>query len=315
MASQIMQEIAEIEEEVEFFQKSQIEAQDLKEFLEILKEKELEEKVSELEKKIKEKELEVFLSGKYDRNDAILQIFAGAGGVDAQDWVAMLLRMFQKYAENKNFEVEKLDQSFGEGVGPEGRAGLKSVTLEIKGKLAYGTLKRETGVHRLVRISPFSAKKLRHTSFALVEVLPKLKEKDIKDIEIKPEDIKLDTLKASGPGGQNVNKRETAIRVTHLPTGIVVNAQSERSQVRNREKAMDILYAKLYQKQKEEQESRLKKIKGENVSASWGNQIRSYVLHPYQQVKDLRTEVELKDVEAVLNGNLDEFIKQEIKLQ
>ncbi len=314
-AGQIMQEISDLSQEINFFQEIDKEADDLEELSDILdQEEEIEEKIGELERKVREKERETFLSGKYDKNNAILQVFSGAGGVDSQDWAFMLLRMFQRYAEKKGFQVNKIDQSFGEGVGPEGRIGIKSAVLEIKGKNAYGLLKKETGVHRLVRISPFSAKKLRHTSFALVEVLPQLGEKEKKDIAINSEDIKIDMLKASGPGGQNVNKRETAVRVTHLPSGIVVNSQSARSQLMNREKAMEILYAKLYQKQKEAEESEIKKFKGGDVSASWGNQIRSYVLHPYKQVKDLRTEIEIKDPDYVLDGNLDEFIEAEIKL-
>ncbi len=310
-----MQEINNLSAEINFFQETAKELKDLKELSKIMiEDSELEEKIDNLEKKVEKKELEIFLSDKYDSNDAILQIFSGAGGVDSQDWAAMLLRIFQRYCEKNNFQISILDQSFGDGVGPEGRVGIKSVVLEIKGRLAYGILKKETGVHRLVRISPFSAKKLRHTSFALVEVLPKLKEKDKKDIEIKPEDIKVDTLRASGPGGQNVNKRESAIRITHLPTNIVVSSQAERSQLMNRQKAMDVLYSKLYQKQEEQEKSKIKEIKGENISASWGNQIRSYVLHPYKLVKDLRTNIEIKETEAVLDGYLDPFIEAEIRL-
>ncbi len=311
-----MQEIDDLLKEISFFKKSEEEIKDLKEFSQFLEQNtEIEERINDLDKKIQEKELEIFLSDKYDRNNAILQVFSGAGGVDSQDWASMLLRMYQRYAEKKGFQAVVLDQSFGEGVGPEGRIGIKSAVLEIKGKLAYGYFKKETGVHRLVRISPFSPKKLRHTSFALIEVLPQLGEKDKKDLEIKPEDIRIESLKASGPGGQNVNKRETAVRIIHLPSNIVVGSQSERSQLMNRQKAMDILYAKLYQKQKEKEQLELKEIKGDSVSASWGNQIRSYVLHPYKQVKDLRTNLESKDPESVLDGELDEFIQKEIKLK
>ncbi|MDD5606539.1 MAG: peptide chain release factor 2 [Candidatus Pacebacteria bacterium] len=315
-AGKIMQDINDLSQDIKFFQEIEKENKDLKELYQLLDSgEELQQRINELDKKIKDKELETFLSGKYDKNNAILQIFSGAGGVDSQDWATMLLRMFQRYAEKKGFQTTVLDQSFGEGVGPEGRIGIKSAILEVKGKPAYGLLKKETGVHRLVRISPFSAKKLRHTSFALVEVLPQLQEKDKKELEIKPEHIKIESLKASGPGGQNVNKRETAVRIIHLPTNIVVGSQSERSQLMNRQKAMDILYAKLYQRQKEKEKAELKQIKGDNISASWGNQIRSYVLHPYKQVKDLRTNLEIKDPEYVLDGNLDEFIKQEIRIK
>jgi len=235
--------------------------------------------------------------------------------VDAQDWATMLLRMFERYCATKGFTTKVLHQAFGEAGGPEGRIGTKSATIEIKGPYAYGFLKKETGVHRLVRISPFSAQKLRHTSFALVEVLPELEKKDEKEIEVKPEDLKIETFKSSGPGGQYVNKRESAIRITHLPTGIIVSSQSERLQGENRDNAMKILYAKLYQLKGEEQEKEIKKVKGERVSASWGNQIRSYVLHPYKLVKDLRTDVETSKTDEVLDGELNDFIEAEVKLK
>ena len=274
---------------------------------------ELKDKYDKLEKAIGKQEIKTFLSGKYDRNNAILEIFSGAGGQDSQDWATMLLRMYEKYCAKKGFEAFVLHQSFGEGGGPEGRIGIKSVTLEIKGNYAYGILKKETGVHRLVRISPFSSQKLRHTSFALVEVLPEIKERDI-EIEIKPDDLRVDTFRASGPGGQYVNKRESAIRITHLATGIVVSSQTERLQGKNKENAMKILYAKLYAFQESQHAKKMKEIKGSAVSASWGNQIRSYVLHPYKLVKDLRTQVETSNAEGVLDGELDEFLEAEIKL-
>jgi len=242
-----------------------------------------------------------------------MEIFSGAGGIDAQDWATMLLRMFKRYCERKAFQVKVIHQSFGEGGGPEGRIGTKSATLEIKGSYAYGFLKNESGVHRLVRQSPFSAKKLRHTSFVLVEVLPEVGKKEQEEIKIKPEDLKLDTFRSSGPGGQYVNKRESAVRITHLPTGTIVSSQSERLQGLNKDKAMKVLYAKLYQLKEAERKKELKEIKGKTVSASWGNQIRSYVLHPYKLVKDLRTGVETSDVEEVLDGDLDKFIEKEIR--
>jgi len=276
---------------------------------------EIDEKaVDILEKKIKKEEFKTFLSGKYDKGSAIMEIYSGAGGVDAQDWATLLLRMFERYCQRKGFQVKVLHQSFGEGGGPEGRIGTKSATLEIKGQYAYGFLRGESGVHRLVRISPFSSQKLRHTSFALIEVIPEIGRADQKEIEIKPDDLKVDTFRASGPGGQNVNRRESAIRITHIPTGIVVSSQAERSQLQNREKAMEILYSKLYQLKEAERKEKIKEIRGEAVSASWGNQIRSYVLHPYKQVKDLRTGTESKDPDKVLDGELDEFIEAEIKL-
>jgi peptide chain release factor 2 len=270
-------------------------------------------KISLDEKGIAELELKTFLSGKYDKNSAILEIFSGAGGQDSQDWATMLLRMYERYCVSRNFKTSVLHQSFGEGGGPEGRIGTKSVTLEIKGKYAYGFLKKETGVHRLVRISPFSAQKLRHTSFVLVNVLPEIT-KDDTEIIIKPEDLKVDTFKAGGPGGQYVNKTESAIRLTHIPTNIVVSSQSERSQMKNRDNAMKILLAKLYQLKEEAREREMKEIKGDLISASWGNQIRSYVLHPYKMVKDLRTQYETSDPDSVLDGKLDEFIEAESKL-
>jgi len=266
--------------------------------------------IEKIEKKIKEKEKETFFSGKYDKGSAMLSIYSGAGGQDAQDWAAMLLRMYLRYCENKGFKVETLDESFGE-VGAEGRKGIKSINLSVGGKYAYGLLKKETGVHRLVRISPFSAQKLRHTSFALVEVLPEIEEGEM---EIKPDDLRVDFYKSSGPGGQYVNKRESAVRITHIPTNIVVTCQSERLQGKNKDRAMKMLYSKLYQHNLEKQEKEMSEIKGEKISASWGNQIRSYVLHPYKMVKDLRTDIESTQPDRVLDGELDDFIDAEIKI-
>jgi len=226
----------------------------------------------------------------------------------------MLLRMYERYCQKKGFQANILHQSFGDSGGPDGRIGTKNATLEIKGNFAYGFLKKETGAHRLVRISPFSAQKLRHTSFVLVNVLPEIRENDV-EIKIKPEDLRIDTFKASGPGGQYVNKTESAIRITHIPTGIVVASQTERLQGKNKDNAMKILYAKLYQLKEEKKEKELKEIKGDAISASWGNQIRSYVLHPYKMAKDLRTQYETSDVENVLDGDLESFIEAELKLK
>jgi peptide chain release factor 2 len=301
-AIKISQELSQLQTEI-------IEFAQLKEELKKLDDS---KKIEDFEKKLKQKELQIFLSGKYDKNNAILQIFSGAGGIDAQDWTTMLLRMFERYCHKKGFQIKILDQSFGEGVGPEGRIGTKSATLKIKGLYSYGFLKKESGVHRLVRQSPFSVKKLRHTSFALVEVLPELGKKEQEEIKINSEDLKLETFRSSGPGGQNVNRRESAVRIIHLPTGIIVSSQSERSQGLNRAEAMKILYAKLYQLKKDERQKELKEVKGKTTSASWGNQIRSYVLHPYKLVKDLRTGVETSNVEEVLDGELDKFIEAEV---
>ncbi len=274
---------------------------------------EVDKKLQLLAELIEKQEFKTFLSGKYDKNSAILEIFSGAGGQDSQDWATILLRMYEKYCVGKGFKTAILHQAFGEGGGPEGRIGTKSVTMSVNGNYAYGFLKKESGVHRLVRISPFNAQKLRHTSFALVNVLPELKESDI-EIEIKPDDLRIDTFKASGPGGQYVNKTESAVRITHIPTGIVVASQTERLQGKNKENAMKILYAKLSQLKEENRAEKIKELKGDPVSASWGNQIRSYVLHPYKMVKDLRTQYETSDTEGILNGELENFIEAELKM-
>lgn len=303
-AVKVNQEISKLKEESEEFENLEVE-------LELM---ESEEDIRNFENKIKQKELQIFLSGEHDRGNAILSIYSGAGGQDAQDWASMLLRMYLRYCDTRSFKTKILHQSFG-GVGAEGRIGIKSVTLEIKGSYAFGFLKKESGVHRLVRISPFSAQSLRHTSFALVEVLPELGKDIEKEIQIKPDDLQIDLFRSSGPGGQNVNKRETAVRITHLPTKIVVSCQAERTQPANKEKAMELLYAKLYQLRETEKEKEKAKLKGKAVFIEWGNQIRSYVLHPYKMVKDLRTNVETSDTEAVLDGKLDEFIEAELKLE
>lgn len=303
--------MAETEEELEWFKETKKELEDVKELISLIEDdEELEEKLIILSKKINKKEQEAYFNDKYDKGSAILSVFSGAGGQDAEDWAAMLLRMYNRYCERKGFKVVVIDESLGEE-GDE-RKGIKSAMIEIKGKYAYGLLKRETGVHRLVRISPFSAQKLRHTSFALIEVLPEIT--DDKEIEIKEEDLRVDYYRASGPGGQYVNKRDSAVRITHIPTGIVVSCQSERLQGKNKEKAISVLMSKLYSFEKEKQEKELSKIKGDKVSASWGNQIRSYVLHPYKLVKDLRTNIESTQPDKVLDGELDEFIEEEIKL-
>jgi len=245
--------------------------------------------------------------GKYDKGDAVVTIFAGAGGDDAEDWAAMLLAMYQKYAERQKLEFYLIHDNQND------HGGYRNVTFELQGSNAYGKLKNESGVHRLVRLSPFNAKSLRHTSFALVEVIPRFAK--TKEIEIPDEELKVEFTRASGPGGQNVNKRETAVRIVHLPTNLSAHAESERSQAQNRDKAMAILSAKLYKKMEDD---RLKKEKGMYVSKTteieWGNQIRSYVLHPYKLVKDHRTEFETSNVEAVLDGEIDGFLEAEKNL-
>lgn len=256
----------------------------------------------------------MFLSGKYDKLSAILNIQSGAGGRDAEDWSVMLLRMYQRYTQRKNWTSKILDQHFTEGGGPEGRIGVKEVSMEIKGKFAYGLLKKETGTHRLVRRSPFSAKGLRHTSFSKVEVIPRIEETNVAEIKLKPEDLKIETFRASGPGGQNVNRRESAVRITYLPTGIQAASQVERLQGLNRKIAEQIIISKIVAAREKEREKEIEQIKGKKVSPDFGHQIRSYVLYPYKLVRDHRTNVETTDVGAVLNGDLDAFIEAEIKI-
>ena len=244
---------------------------------------------------------EAMLSGDYDNEDAIFAIHAGAGGVDAQDWTEMLERMYLRWMEQNGYKAEILDRSGGE------EAGLKSVTVSVKGDYAFGYLQSEEGVHRLVRISPFDSAKRRHTAFAKVELWPDI-HSDI-HIEIADRDIRIDTFRASGAGGQHVQKNDTAVRITHLPTGVVVQCQNQRSQAQNRDRAMQILRARLFEMERARQEAEMAQLKGENVDAGWGNQIRSYVLHPYQMVKDHRTNVESGNTTAVLDGRLDDFIQ------
>lgn len=317
-AARLVEELSELKKDLEVFEGLKKELIEVQQFSKLAQEdkdlrSELIKKVQSLRNGIKETRLQTLLSGKYDRLNAILQISAGAGGADAQDWATMLLRMYRRYCILKGFKTKVLAHSFGEGGGGEGRIGTKSAILEVKGRFVYGFLKRETGVHRLVRISPFSAKSLRHTSFALVEVLPQLQKTQETQIKIIPEDLRIETFRASGPGGQYVNRRETAVRITHLPTGIKVSCQSERLQGLNREKAMNLLYSKLHYLKVAEEKKTLKKIKGNLASASWGNQIRSYFLHPYRLVKDLRTGIETSDTEEVLDGHLDRFIEAAIE--
>jgi len=315
-AQKVSQRLGDLKEELAGWQKVEQNYLNFKEeFAELEKLEESEEKESlkkglekeffNLEKEIIRQETKTFLGGKHDKGGAMLSVYSGAGGRDAEDWAAMLLRMYGRYAELRGWSASFLHESPGE------EGGLKSATLHIDGKYAYGFLKGEAGVHRLVRISPFSAQKLRHTSFARIEILPDSVEEH--EIEIRNDDLRVDTFRSSGPGGQNVNRRETAIRITHLPTGLVAACQSERSQLQNRERAMKLLRSKLYNLQKEKEAAELQKLKGKTVSAGWGNQIRSYVLHPYKMVKDLRTGMESARPEDVLDGKLDEFIEAELK--
>ncbi len=261
--------------------------------------------LSDLDRQANALEIEAVLGGEYDRNDALVSIHAGAGGVDAQDWAEMLLRMYLRWAEREGFRTDILDESRGT------EAGLKSVTFSVAGEFAYGYLRSEAGVHRLVRLSPFNANQLRQTSFALVEVVPEID--DAETVKIRPEDLRVDTYRSSGAGGQHVNKTESAVRLTHLPTGIVVACQSERSQIQNREQAMRLLQAKLFQRAKEEQSAKERELKGEHKSAEWGNQIRSYVLHPYTLAKDHRTKHETPQVHDVLDGELRPFMEAHLR--
>ena len=268
-------------------------------------EQELESTLHNLEKEMENAKIKTLLSGKYDDYDAIMTLHSGAGGTEAQDWVSMLFRMYKMYAEKTGFKLRVLDLISGD------EAGIKSITFEVDGDNAYGFLKCEKGVHRLVRISPFDANSRRHTSFASVEVMPKIEDKP--NIEIRPEDLKIDTYRSSGAGGQNVNKTESAVRITHLPTGIVVSCQVERSQLQNREMAMQMLYSKLAEKEEQEELEKLAKIRGEIKKIEWGSQIRSYVFCPYTLVKDHRTGYEDSNIQSVMDGNIQEFINEYLK--
>ncbi len=270
---------------------------------------EIREGILVLKKEIKKEEIKLQFKGKYDKNDAIIEISSGAGGRDAEDFVAMLARMYERYAERKNYKRKIISTSYGEAGGPDGRNGIKNIILEIRGDYVFGLLKGDSGTHRLVRKSPFSSAGLRHTSFAQVDIFPKIDE-DSREIIIRDEDIKVDTFKSSGPGGQHVNKRESAVRVTHIPTGITVSSQEGRLQGENKKIALDILKGKLQKIKEEKNEKKIKDSKGEGTGISWGTQIRNYILHPYKLVKDLRTKKETSNVEEVLDGNL-ELIKDD----
>lgn len=269
-------------------------------------EKEFKTKYKKVNKLLEALRLETFFSGKYDRGNALLSIYAGAGGVDAQDWAKMLLRMYLRFCERKGWRAKILDESRG------GEAGIKSVTLGINGYHSYGYLKNEAGVHRLVRLSPFNADSARHTSFALVEVLPEIPPQDV---VIREEDIKIETFRASSAGGQSVNKTSSAVRIKHFPSGLVVQCQNERSQTQNKETALKILRAKLEKLSAEEKGKEKLKARGKHITAEWGNQIRSYVLHPYKLVKDHRTGYEVKNTDKVLDGEIEDFIIKSLKMK
>lgn len=266
---------------------------------------EIEREAEKISLELDQRELSTLLSGQYDRGDAILAIHAGAGGTDSQDWAEMLQRMYLRWAEQNGYETEVIDLTEGE------EAGIKSVTITVKGPYAYGYLKAEKGVHRLVRLSPFDSAHRRHTSFAMVEVLPVIE--DDEDIHIDPNDVRIDIFKSSGAGGQNVQKNATAVRLLHIPTGIIVTCQNERSQMQNRENAFRVLRGRLAAIREEEQEKQLAELRGEYKKAEWGNQIRSYVLHPYQMVKDHRTDYEVGNTQAVLDGDINGFIESYLR--
>ncbi len=306
-AQQVTQKLAALKDRVTRFQELVRAHEDLVVLLALGEEEEDEQvareaagELKKLARQVEKMELEVLLNGPYDRGNAIVSLHAGAGGTEAQDWVEMLLRMYTRWAEEKGYRVAIMDMLPGD------EAGIKSVTFSVTGPNAYGYLRAEKGVHRLVRISPFDAAGRRHTSFASVDVLPEVEE-DV-NLEIKPEDLKIDTFRSSGAGGQHVNKTESAVRITHLPTGIVVQCQSERSQIANRNAAMKLLRAKLLDLEMKKKEAELAALRGEQTEIAWGNQIRSYVFHPYSLVKDHRTGVEVGNVQAVMDGEIDEFI-------
>ncbi len=303
-AQKVMKRLSGLRDEVESFQSLQGRIRDSLELAQLEDEGlqgELERELEAIEKEVNQREFSAMLSGEYDRGNALLAVHAGAGGTDSQDWAEMLERMYLRWAEFHGYKTEILDTTEGE------EAGIKSVTIAVDGPYAYGYLRPEKGVHRLVRLSPYDAAHRRHTSFALVEVLPQVE--DDTAVEINPNDLRIDTYRSAGAGGQNVQKNDTAIRITHIPTGIVVTCQNERSQTQNRENAMRVLRARLLELKQEEQEEQLAELRGEYTKAEWGSQIRSYVLHPYQMVKDHRTNYEVGNAQAVLNGEIDGFIE------
>ncbi len=308
-AQNVLKDITERKDWIEDWHTCREQIEEIEVILELNKDEEdaelaadLKKLIRSVEKDISDLEFRRMLGGKDDSKNAILSIHPGAGGTESQDWAEMLMRMYLRFAELRDFETEIMDYQPGE------EAGLKSVTIEVSGKYAYGYLKPEAGVHRLVRISPFDANKRRHTSFASVFVIPEVDE-DI-NIEINPADLRIDTYRASGAGGQHVNKTDSAIRITHVPTGIVVQCQNERSQHKNKANALKILASKLYQKKINEQKEQMQEYEDAKTEIAWGNQIRSYVFHPYNMVKDHRTNVETSNIQQVMDGDLDQFVER-----
>jgi peptide chain release factor 2 len=309
-----MQELAELKEEVDLWAGLAQRVGDSLILLEMAEAEgdeavmnEMAQEAQELEAELERREFQLLLSGEHDKKDAILAIHAGAGGTESQDWAQMLLRMYLRWAEGRGYEIRVLDTTPGE------EAGLKSVTAEIDGPYAYGYLKAERGVHRLVRLSPFDAAHRRHTSFAKVEVLPAIDE--AVHVEVDPNDLRIEYFRSSGPGGQHMQKTSSAVRIVHEPTGIVATCQNERSQAQNRETAMKVLRARLYELEQEKREEEQARLKGEHVAMGWGNQIRSYVLHPYHMVKDHRTGYETARAEGVLDGDLEGFMEAYLKME
>lgn len=306
MAKEHFEKFKYLKNKVEKFENINKDIKDINEMLELSEEEltdyadEIISSISKIRKDVNNFKLESLLSGEYDKNNAIVSIHAGAGGTEAQDWASMLYRMYERWAKEEKFDMEILDEN------RDGEAGFKSITLMIKGMNAYGFLKSEKGIHRLVRISPFDASKRRHTSFAGVEVFPELT--DDESIEINPKDLRIDTYRSTGAGGQHVNTTDSAVRITHIPTGVTVQCQNERSQIKNRETAMKMLTAKLMQIADEEKREKIEDIQGKYSQIAWGQQIRSYVFHPYSMVKDHRTGCETGNVQKVLDGEIDEFI-------
>ena len=311
-SNKLMRELKVLKAVVEPFAECGKRLDELKEFADLKGEdpeilKHIDAELGTLKKDIDSLEIKTFLSGEFDQNNCIVSINAGAGGTESCDWANMLLRMYTRWADAKGFKVRMVDTLPGE------EAGIKNATLSVEGEMAYGLLKSEKGVHRLVRISPFDSNKRRHTSFASVDVIPEI-EDDV-PVDIRPDDLRIDVFRSSGPGGQSVNTTDSAVRITHIPTGIVVACQNERSQLQNKQTAMKVLRAKLYEMERQKQEERMSKEYGQKKKIEWGSQIRSYVMHPYSMVKDHRSEAETAQVQKVMDGDLDMFIESYLKLK
>jgi peptide chain release factor 2 len=309
-----MRQLSVLKEETQTWRKLGQKVKDLTDLVElslqeedVSLEQEVRSEVDRISAEVERLDLQLLLGGEYDRRNAIVAFHAGAGGTESQDWAEMLLRMYVRWAERRGFRTEMLDTSPGE------EAGIKSAMLEIKGEFAYGYLRSEHGVHRLVRLSPYDSDHARHTSFAMVEILPEAEQ--AMEVKISPDDLKVETFRSSGPGGQNMQKTSSAVRMTHLPSGLVASCQSERSQYQNKEIALRVLQARLLEQERVKVADERAKLKGEHQAAAWGNQIRSYVLHPYRMVKDHRTGLETGDTTAVLDGDLDEFMEVYLRSQ